>query len=575
MKTKFFLIMSAIIITFFLITFAQKDTTPPKVTILFPKDNSTVSGKITIQVQATDNIGVTRVEFFIDNTKIGELTKAPFNLSWDTTKVSNGKHTILVKAYDKAGNSASARITVNVNNKIAQPIVPTISPVKKLAIISPKNEERILGSTNIFVKILEGKELDKIEFYLDDKKIGEINKEPFEVNLNSKDYSNGYHQITVKSIYKGNVTANASVKVYIVNWKNVIGKDGWDEGVAVVQSQDGNFIIAGWSDSFKKDNTDIYLIKMGEWEKIYGGDNDDIAVSMAKTKDGDYIITGLTSSFNVAYYDVYVLKVDKNGNKIWEKAYGGKGYDRGNAIKETRDGGYIIAGLTESFGNGFEDVYLIKLNQKGDVMWHKAYGTPAYERAYDVIETSDDNLLVVGECQNTKNNSEDGYILKLNSKGEIIWIKNIGKNEDEKFYSVLETKQGEYLILGEKISNGKNEIYLLKVDKNGKIIWEKNYSYNLKDIAYSMCLSNDGKGILIAGICEVEKGMYDGFAMKIDENGKVIWNKKYGSDNLDIIKSICSFRKGYILVGSTQSYLAKDSNIFIVPIDEEGNILEW
>ncbi len=552
------------------ISFSQKDTTAPKVSILSPKDGATVSKVVTLQVQATDNVKVTKVEFLIDNKKIGELTKAPFNFKWDTTKYADGKHIILIKAYDGAGNSAGVKITVNVSNKKVTEV-----PVKKISIITPSNEQRVTGLINIKVNIIEGKLLDKIEFYLNNSKIGEDKASPYEISFDTKSIPNAVYTVSVKSIYKGNASASSSIKIYVVNNKSIYGGEKWDEGVSVVPSLDGNFVIAAWTDSFSKDNADIYLTKLEEWEKTFGGENDDIATSMVRTKDGGYIITGLTSSFKVSYYDVYVLKVDKNGNKQWEKTYGGEGYDRGNSIKETKDGNYIIAGITESYGSGFEDIYVIKLNSKGDILWHKEYGTSGYDRAYDIIETSDGGYLMAGSVQNKNNNSEDGYILKLNSKGETQWVKSFEGKKNERFYSVVEAKTGGYIAVGETSSygKGKSDVYLVKMDKNGKVLWEKNFGGDGRDEGQSVILANDGKSLMVVGMTEVSTGQYDGFCAKIDENGKLIWMKNYGGDGLDRINSICATPNRYTLVGATQSFGAKSCDVLVLKIDENGNIV--
>jgi len=555
-----------LLITFLLIlsfSFSQKDTSPPKITILSPKDGAKVSGVITISLQVVDNVGVAKVELYIDNKKIGELTKSPFNFTWDTTKFTSETHTILVKAYDKAGNTSIARITVQVDNP---------KQISKLSIVSPKDKDRVSGVIKIKVNLLDKNNFEKMEFYIDKDKIGETNGEPFELTFDTNNILNGAHMLTVKGIYKGNISSTDTINIYVVNLKNIYGGKGWDEGVAVAQTSDKNFIVSGWTDSFGKGGADIYLLKLGEWEKTFGGAGDDIAVSMTKTKDGNFVITGLTSSFGVSYYHVYVLKVDKDGNKIWEKAYGGNGYDRGNSVKETKDGGYIIAGITESFGSGFEDVYLLKLNPNGELLWNKAYGTPGFERAYDVIETSDGGYVVVGESQEKDKYTSNAFVLKVKPNGEMEWSKDYGGKGNDALYSVIETKDGGYLGVGYTESFvKKGEIYLIKVDKKGKLLWEKTYGGEGKDEAYSIISSNDGKGYMMVGMMEKEKGQFDGFLAKVDETGKLLWMKNYGGDKSDRINAICQTENGYILVGATESFNAKGCDVYIVKVDEDGN----
>ncbi|MBT9145197.1 MAG: hypothetical protein DDT42_01067 [candidate division WS2 bacterium] len=139
---------------------------------------------------------------------------------------------------------------------------------------------------------------------------------------------------------------------------------------SIQQTQDGGYIVAGYTSPLGSGG-DIYLLKLDSqgkviWEKTYGGEADEWAYSIQQTLDGGYIVAGFKFIyFGVSKKDVYLLKLDSQGKVIWEKTYGGKYDDVAYSIRQTLDGGYIVAGYTDSFGVGGYDVYLLKLDSQG------------------------------------------------------------------------------------------------------------------------------------------------------------------------------------------------------------------
>jgi len=156
-----------------------------------------------------------------------------------------------------------------------------------------------------------------------------------------------------------------------------------DLGWAVEQTNDGGYIVAGSAESFGAGAADFYLIKTDAngdtlWTRTYGGGGDDFGRAVEQTTDGGYIVAGYTTSFGAGVEDVYLIKTDTNGDTLWTKTYGGAGDDRGWAVEQTTDGGYIVAGGTLSFGAGGNDVYLIKTDANGDTLWTRTYGGSSF-----------------------------------------------------------------------------------------------------------------------------------------------------------------------------------------------------
>jgi len=209
-------------------------------------------------------------------------------------------------------------------------------------------------------------------------------------------------------------------------WTRTYGGPSWDGGYSVVLTSDGGYIIAGETWSFGAGVIDIYLIKtdsLGDtiWTKTYGGTGWDCGRSVTQTSDGGYIIAGYTESYGVGG-DFYLIKTDENGDTIWTRTYGGTGWDCGRSVAQTSDGGYIIAGYTRSYGAGADDVYLIKTDSLGDTLWTRTYGGTDYEYGYLLAQTSDGGYIVVGNTYSYGAGMTDVYLIKTDSLGNVAGI---------------------------------------------------------------------------------------------------------------------------------------------------------
>jgi hypothetical protein len=153
--------------------------------------------------------------------------------------------------------------------------------------------------------------------------------------------------------------------------------------------------------------------------KTYGGAYYDVAYSVQQTSDGGYIVAGVTHSFSAGGYDIFLIKTDANGNVQWAKTYGGTSGDGAFPVQQTSDGGYIVAGGTWSFGAGSADLFLIKTDANGNIIWAKTYGGTDWDWAESVQQTSDGGYIVAGYTESFSAGGYDIFLIKTDANGEI------------------------------------------------------------------------------------------------------------------------------------------------------------
>ena len=212
------------------------------------------------------------------------------------------------------------------------------------------------------------------------------------------------------------------------------------------------------------------------WTRTFGGDSGDIGSSVQQTLDGGYIAVGGTSSFGNGKTDAYLIKMDMNGDFLWSKTYGGLAADWGSAVQQTLDGGYIIAGGTSSFGGGLNDILLIKTDSSGDTIWTKTYGGNGFDFSRSVDATSDGGYIIAGGTTSFGAGSYDVYLVKTDSLGNLLWSKTFGGVDEDIAFSVQQTFDNGYIIGGyTDYGSANSSAYLVKTDSFGDTMWTKKY----------------------------------------------------------------------------------------------------
>jgi hypothetical protein len=365
-------------------------------------------------------------------------------------------------------------------------------------------------------------------------------------------------------------------------WEQTFGGENDDDSQSVQQTTDSGYIITGRTSSLGNGYMDVYLIKTDEngneqWSQTFGGENVDGGNSVQQTTDGGYIITGYTESFGNGNGDVYLIKTDENGNEQWSQTFGGEDEDFGNSVQQTTDGGYIITGRTSSLGNGYMDVYLIKTDENGNEQWSQTFGGEEWDVGYSIQQTTDVGYIIGGYTESFGNGLTDIYLIKTDENGNELWTQIFGGGGDDNGYSVKQTTDGGYIICGNTVSfgNGDSDVYLIKTDENGNEQWSQTFGGDGNDFGYSVQQTTDS-GYIITGYRYTNSfvNIGDVYLIKTDENGNEQWFQTFGGNYTEYGSSVQQTTDGgYIITGRTSSFGSDD--IYLIKTDGYGNILPY
>ncbi len=397
---------------------------------------------------------------------------------------------------------------------------------------------------------------------------------------------------------------NASSKDTSILINELFGGSKKDIFNDVYQTNDGGYLISGSTYSSDGDITsnkgsdDALLVKYDmygniEWSKTYGGSSMDEFYSVTEVSDG-FIAVGLSSSKDgdftssaLGQLDGIVVKVDKSGNHIWDKRYGGSLNDKLTSITTTKDGDVVVLGETLQIdptiindkANGWQDLLVVKLDKDGNKKWDQVYGGDDFEYAGNVIQTNDGNIVVsgtaysqYGEFTDVSNGNSDGLLVKLDANTGIpMWDNLYGASSGEEFTSVVENSKGELIATGNSALSpdgeitdstvGDNDILVVKFDKDGKYIWDQVTGTTGYDESFDVVVDvNDnittvGYGKGTGGeITDSSNGSMDALIIKIDNNGNLLENDSFGGSVDDEFHSVIFTNDNKeIIVGQTSS----------------------
>lgn len=381
-----------------------------------------------------------------------------------------------------------------------------------------------------------------------------------------------------------------------IQWQRSYGGSSNDALNAIQLTTDGGYVAIGFSSSsngdvaFNHGGMDFWMLKMDvagniQWQKSLGGSAADFAYDIYQTSDGGYIAAGFSYSTDgdisshISQSDGWVMKMNSVGAIEWEHSYGGSGNDGINSIQQTNDGGYILAGYSNSFdgnstgNNGGNDLWILKLSSTGAEEWHLMLGGSSDDQGRCVKQTNDGGYCIVGYANSVdgtatgNHGSSDYFVVKLNANGGILWQKLFGGTQNDCALSFDIAQDGNYVIAGNSSSNdgqvtgahGGIDQWVIKVDNSGQLIWQKTFGGLLDDSAFGNITTQEGGGIVVGasksndGDLTLNHGGTDYWAVKFTSNGVLEWQKSMGGTADEQAKPVLQTSDGGFLIGGHSS----------------------
>ena len=329
---------------------------------------------------------------------------------------------------------------------------------------------------------------------------------------------------------------------------------------------------------------EISSLNSPDFDKNYGGSQEDDGTAIATAKDGGYVIAGRTRSNdgdisgNHGDWDGYLIKVDKQGNKLWQKCYGGSKSDEILSIAATKEGGYIFAGMSDSPDGDLagqtltgRTLWIVKVDGQGNIEWSKVISNNSditgLRQANFIIQTRRGDYILAGNLFRA-DSTYNGWFCKLNNSSTVLWQKTAGSIDYDSFQQVVEDQRGNLWLAGtfgkpysgDPITRG--DVWLVKADRDGNIAWQKQYGGNMLDEGNSLAIDHN-QGIILAGttygggadVVGFHGGPGDAWVIKVDLDGKKIWQKSAGGTGTDLFYSVIALQNGgYLLAGMTTSH---------------------
>ena len=387
--------------------------------------------------------------------------------------------------------------------------------------------------------------------------------------------------------YVGNFTAEQSGYRFFENdlasgnitFAKAYGAAGTDAARVMTATSDGGYAVAGQTTSFGAGSDDVILTRYDStgnilFTRIWGGTGSDVAYGVTSASDGSIVITGSTASFGVAVNDVFLIKYDANGTLQFSRTWGGADNDTGTSVITIADGSIIMTGFTGSFGGALE-MFLIKYNSTGTLQFSRTWGGATSDAGRSVIATSDGGFMVTGDTLSFGTGLSDMFLVKYDSAGTVIFSRTWGGASDDFGHVVVQTPDGGYAVTGYTASfgAGADDAFLAKYDSAGNLSFSRTWGGTGIDVSFYLASASDGSLAMTGYTASFGAGSNDMFLIKYDAAGTLLFSRTWGGINSETGRGLLATADGgYAVTGTTTTFGAGGFDMILVKYDSTGNI---
>jgi hypothetical protein len=316
------------------------------------------------------------------------------------------------------------------------------------------------------------------------------------------------------------------------------------------------------------------------FERTYGGQTDDLGIGVMQTPDGGYIISGVSKASGFGGWDFLVMKTNEQGDTLWTWRSGGKFDDAIEGLLIASDGGYLLYGDVNDASSsaiGTMKSALIKLDSHGILEWQKSEWQKSlgWEKCDDALlaaaHAPDGGYYMAG-VSNVQYGDWDCLLVHFDTDGNVLWDKLMGISTADYFYGIVATQDGGCAAIG---SLG-IYTYLVKTDSLGNLQWQRTYETKSYSLGTSIIELPDSGYVFSCNTwtSSTDKKSYDAYLLRTKSDGRLVWRKKFGGDDLDVFSRVRPTGDGgFVAVGSTRSYGAGGQDIYLLKVDSQGRLI--
>ena len=359
---------------------------------------------------------------------------------------------------------------------------------------------------------------------------------------------------------------------YEMEWQKTYGGILDESGFCVVESNDSNYIITGNTYSFGNGGSDIYIIKINRngdtiWTRCYGTQKDEFSFSIKKL-NGNYIILGNTQNPDSSESNLYILKIDDDGNLLWGKIIETPAWEYPRDFEISENGYFVITGSIKIEGGDF-NIYVLKIDSVGNTVWQKRYGGGMDDFGYSICK-SENGYLVAGYTYSYGMGGSDIYILKINENGDTLWTKTFGREENDFGFHISKDINENYLICGSSYWQGLGyEICYMKITSDGELIWRKYYGSLSNDFGHWIERAYDNGYVITGNFGTLT------LLLKTDSNGYPMWSEMYGGNGFETGYCVKVLKDtSYIVIGKTNSFGAGGDDVYVIKTKKDIKLKE-
>jgi len=363
------------------------------------------------------------------------------------------------------------------------------------------------------------------------------------------------------------------------NFERTYGGTGTDYCYGARQTLDGGYLVYGYTTSYGPATGSAWLIKTDEhgdtlWTRTHGASGVNCATAVLLKPDSGYVVGGYTSSIGAGRNDFMLLETDASGDTLWLRAYGGGEDDQAYALTQTGDGGYLLAGQTESYGAGDKDIWLVRTDADGDTLWTRTYGDSGWDGASAVAQTPDGGFAISGFLGGT--DEDDAWLIRIDADGDTLWTRTFGGDERSDYGSGLVTTGDHgFVFTGRSHTYGGpfGDLWLVRTDSLGDSLWIRSYGGSDVDAGQSVCVTTDGGFAVAGGTKSFGSGDYDVWLLRLDSLGDTLWTRTFGGSQIEYGVTVEQTPDGgFVIGGYTAPPSGAGHDFYLIKTDPDGYV---